>query len=77
MQRRITDGARLKFSIPERSLGLSDVEFKVWKDDEMLETLKISKGSLVWFPRNTLIGYRVNWTKFDAFMQQQRDGERR
>lgn len=67
----------VKFSIPERSLGQSDVEFDVWKDDVKLGTLKISKGSLVWFPFGTSVGHRIDWSKFDSLMQDQPKVERR
>ena len=67
----------VKFSIPERSLGHSDVEFDVWKDDVKLGTLKISKGSLVWFPYGTSVGHRISWSKFDEMMQGQPKVERR
>lgn len=59
------------FSMPSRSLGRSDVEFQVYQDREMLSTLAVSKGSVVWFPANTIYGYRMNWGKFDKIMQEQ------
>ncbi len=40
----------VKFSIQKRTLGSADVEFDVNKDGSKLGTLKISKGSVVWFP---------------------------
>jgi hypothetical protein len=32
--------------------------------------LKISKGSVVWFPRDTTNGHRADWERFDQLMQQ-------
>ena len=58
------------FSIPERELGKSDVEFDVYQDGTKLGTLKISKGSIVWFPLNTQIGHKMAWSKFDRLMQE-------
>ena len=60
----------VKFSIPKRTLGTADVEFDVHRDGKMLGTLKVSKGSLVWFPSGTTYGHKVGWKKFDEFMQQ-------
>src|SRR5437868_297597 len=51
------------FSMPERTLGRSDVEFVVKSGKQTLGTLRISKGSLVWFPRGTSIGHRISWQK--------------
>lgn len=58
------------FNVPGRSLGRSDVEFQVKKDGSILGTLKVSKGSVVWFPANTTYGYKVNWSKFDNILQE-------
>ncbi len=59
----------VKFSIPKRTLGKSDVEFDVNRDGSKLGTLKISKGSLVWFPSGTSYGHKMGWKKFDELMQ--------
>lgn len=64
----------VEFSIPNRLLGRSDVGFQVWKDDSMLGTLKVSKGSVVWFPSNTTYGYKTRWGKFDEIMQKHATG---
>ena len=57
------------FSIPPRDLGRSDVEFNVKKDNEKIGTLKVSKGSVVWFPTDTSYGYKLAWAEFDKVMQ--------
>jgi len=41
----------VKFSIPERDLGRSDVEFCVSDGRAKIGTLKVSKGTVVWFRR--------------------------
>lgn len=61
------------FSIPSRTLGRSDVEFQIYSDHKMLGTLKVSKGSIVWFPANTTYGCRMEWGKFDRMMQKYAD----
>jgi len=60
----------VEFAIPDRPLDRADVTFRVWRDDEMFGTLKVSKGTLVWFPANTRFGYRVDWDRFDQLMQE-------
>jgi len=64
----------VEFSIPNRPLGRADVDFQVWRDGGMLGSLKVSKGTLVWFPSNTSYGYRLGWAKFDQLIQQQATG---
>jgi hypothetical protein len=57
------------FSVPPRILGKSDIEFVVKTDGDKFGTLRISKGALVWFPRNGVKGRKVSWPRFDAFME--------
>ena len=65
------------FSVPERTLGKSDIEFKVWRDGELFGTLKISKGSLVWYPKGTTYGYKNGWAKFNDWMMESQGFEKR
>jgi hypothetical protein len=62
------------FTIPERDLGRADIEFDVSHDVRnrkvKLGTLQISKGSLVWVPKDCSYGYKVNWQQFDTLMQE-------
>ena len=59
----------VSFNIPQRALGKADVEFTVKQDGIVLGTLKVSNGSLVWFPKKTSYGYKMGWSKFDSVMQ--------
>lgn len=59
----------VSFSVPSRPLGKSDVEFSVTKDRSKLGTLKVSNGSIVWFPAGTTYGHRMSWAKFDKLMK--------
>jgi len=61
--------------MPARELGKTDVVFEVWKDGEKFGTLKVSKGSLVWFPRDTSKGHKIGWTQFDNMMATYRQVE--
>jgi len=58
------------FSIPDRPLGRADVEFVVKRDKKIQGTLRISNGSLVWFPKGTSYGLKMGWIKFDKMMQE-------
>lgn len=54
------------FTIPERQLGKADIAFEVRKDKEKLGELRVSNGSIVWFPKNKRQGYRISWTQLDS-----------
>ena len=58
------------FSVPSRPLGKTDIAFEVVANSEKLGTLRVSKGSLVWYPKNGKNGRKVSWVKFDAFMRE-------
>ena len=60
----------VSFIVPERKLGTGDVEFNVSQDGSKLGTLKISNGSVVWFPNGTTYGCKMAWSRFDKVMQE-------
>ena len=68
---------RVEFTVPRRMLGRSDVEFLVKSNGAVLGTLKVSNGSLVWFPKNTKVGCRMGWEKFDKVMKEHSLGKER
>ena len=53
------------FEVPRRPLGKADISFVVKRGGQRFGTLKISKGSLVWFPRDTTYGKKLSWVDFD------------
>ena len=59
----------VQFTIPWRELGKADVVFEVWGDDEKLGELRVSKGSLVWYPKKNTYGNKISWSQFDAVME--------
>jgi hypothetical protein len=67
----------VKFSIPERELGKSDIEFKVKKDGKILGIMNVSKGSIVWFSKDTTYGHKTSWADFDEYMKTTTRYERR
>lgn len=58
------------FTIPERSLGKADLEFKIKRNGEMVGRLKVSNGTVVWVPKNAQYGRKLGWVKFDQLMQE-------
>lgn len=60
----------VNFTVPKRNLGKADIEFEIKQNGVMLGTLKISKGSLVWFPKGTTNGLKMGWSKFDKLMEE-------
>lgn len=67
----------VRFSIPERELGKADIEFKIKKNGKVFGTMRISKGSIVWIPKDKSYGQKTSWEKFDEFMQSQARYEKR
>jgi hypothetical protein len=58
------------FTLPERGLGKADVEFRIKRDGSKLGTLKVSKGSVVWVPKDYSYGYKMGWADFADLMEQ-------
>jgi len=54
------------FNVPERPVGSAGIVFKVKKDDGRFGWLKVSKGSVVWWPRSKSKGYRLSWDQIDT-----------
>lgn len=50
-------------------LTKADVEFKVFRDDEVFGTLYVSRGAIVWKPKSGKKNFKVDWSKFDTLMQ--------
>ena len=65
---------RVKFTIPYRVLGKSDIEFKVYNhqrrhNDSMLGTLFVSHGAIEWRPARKKTKIKLNWPDFDRRMR--------
>jgi len=59
----------LELSLPAgMRIGVSDACFRVRNNDGIIGELQVSKGSLVWFPRDAKKGYRIGWNRFDRLM---------
>lgn len=70
----------VKFTVPYRDLGRSDVEFKIYakerRDRRLIGTLYVSHGAIEWRSRKKhkegII--KLDWHDFDRYMQQKRNG---
>lgn len=60
---------RVNFNVPDRPLAHADIIFTVREDEEKLGELRISKGGLVWYPRNKVKGVKLTWRQFDKLAQ--------
>lgn len=68
----------VSFAVPTRELGRADVKFDVKTEGEKLGTLAVSKGSVVWFPKDHSYGYKVGWADVDRiFVEQGEKSEKR
>ena len=60
---------RVTFTTPRLELGNADIRLKVQRNGKVVGTMKISKGNLVWVPRDAQKGYRIGWPKLDELIQ--------
>ncbi len=59
------------FTVPERPLGKSDIEFEVKFNSGILGRLFVSKGQVKWLPKNKSAKKRkLNWKDFDQMMRE-------
>lgn len=66
MKRKPKNKKTLELTLPKNlTIGMSDACFRVKDDDGMIGELQVSKGSLVWFPRDAKKGYRLPWCRFN------------
>lgn len=54
----------VRFKTPTLEVGKADLEFEIRRDGELVGTLLLSKGALVWCPPNAQKGHKLEWTKF-------------
>jgi len=55
--------------INEKVVLHKDARIEVWKDDDKLGTILVSKGNIEWLPANHSVNkYRLSWMKFAELM---------
>lgn len=59
----------VRFTIPERKLGKSDIIFIVQRDEARLGKLLVSKGAVEWTPGHKRHTYQIDWARFDEMMR--------
>lgn len=74
----------VKFSVPFRTLGRRDIQFKIYaeeggrrkKDRHIVGTLLISHGAIEWRSRRKrkTSTIKLDWDDFDRYMQNRRNG---
>jgi len=55
---------QVRFTVPERPVGNSDIEFSITRDGAKFGKLRVSKGAIVWIPVNKTYGHKLGWAKF-------------
>lgn len=60
----------VRFDIPVRRLGKTDVNFYIEVDGETFGQLSISNGAIVWFPKGSKKGRKMGWKKFSELMKE-------
>ena len=63
--------------LPTRKLGKADVHFVVKRNSAVLGKLEVSKGALVWYPKNARSGHKIGWNAFDELAREYPQVERR
>jgi hypothetical protein len=57
-----------KFNVPWQELRSTDVSFDVYRDGVKFDTLKVSRGAIVWYGRSKQKPRKLNRGDFDRFM---------
>jgi hypothetical protein len=60
----------VEMSIPAKVVLHADVVFQVHSDQQKLGELRVSKGTVDWFPANARNGTSLTWEQFDRVMQE-------
>ncbi len=66
----------VEFSIPKRELGKADIEFSVKRRGQKFGTLKVSKGSFVWVPKDNTYGCKMGWGAFNEIIREKGKSEK-
>ena len=63
----------VEMSIPTTKMVLhADVVFEIRADGEKLGELRVSQGTIDWYPRRVQHGVSLTWEQFDQLMEQRR-----
>lgn len=56
------------FELPTRELGKADARFFIYKNNDKLGEITISKGAIEYFPTHKKTPIKLSWGKFDKLM---------
>ncbi len=57
-------------TVPTKVVLNKDTNFDIYSDGASLGTLKVSKGSIEWRPKNHTYGFHLPWERFDELMRE-------
>ena len=57
--------------MPRLTVGKSDVIFEIRKGRSKLGHLRVSRGNVVWIPKDFTYGYALNWAEFAEIAEKQ------
>ena len=63
------------FQLPTREIGKVDAYFFIFKNDEKLGEITISKGGLDYYPNKKKYPISISWTQFDELLKRFNNGE--
>jgi hypothetical protein len=63
------------FQLPTRELGKVDADFFIYKNNEKLGQITISKGGLEYYPSKKRNPIEISWTQFDELLKRFEAGE--
>ena len=62
---------KVQYEIPAGTVLNKDAEFSIWGDGQLVGRLRISRGSIDWYPaKNTVNVFALRWERFDEIMRQ-------
>ncbi len=68
----------VRFTVPYRDLGRSDVEFRIYgkerRDQYLIGTLLVSHGAIEWRSRKKHHKVKLDWQDFDRLMEKKSEG---
>jgi hypothetical protein len=57
------------FQLPTREISKVDAHFYIYKDEEKLGQITISRGGLDYYPFKRKYPITISWTQFDVLMK--------
>jgi hypothetical protein len=67
----------VKFNVPKRPLAHKDIEFEIDQNGRKFGELRVSKGGVLWVPRNDQLGFKLPWRKLAQLAEEFGTKERR